>query len=338
MGPHTIQPLSALPFITNPAIIDGTTEPDYVGTPVIELDGTSAGIAASGLVITAGSSTVRGLAINRFVIGFGIILDGGGNVVQSNFLGTDVTGTLDLGNDRDGVFIVNSADNTIGGTLVGEGNVISGNNRYSVLIANPPSTGNMVQGNLIGTQVDGSSPLGNTLDGVRIAGASSNTNGGEAAGTGNTIAYNGGDGVFVESGTDNAIVANSIHSNAGLGIDLEPNGVTPNDPDDVDTGPNNLQNFPVLTAATTGSTTIEGTLNSTASTTFRLEFFSNAACDASGNGEGESFIGFSDETTDGTGNASFSVTFLDTVPVGQFITATATDPATTRPSFPGAPS
>jgi len=122
------------------------------------------------------------------------------------------------------------------------------------------------------------------------------------------------------------MLSNSIHSNAGLGIDLGDDGVTPNDLGDFDSGANNFQNFPVLTSAISGSTSIEGTLNSTVNTTFRLEFFSNIACDPSGNGEGESFLGSTDVTTDGNGDVMFMATFPVTVPVGQFITATATDP------------
>ena len=109
--------------------------------------------------------------------------------------------------------------------------------------------------------------------------------------------------------------------------------MTPNDAGDGDAGANNLQNFPVLTSATSGSTTIEGTLNSASNTQFRLEFFANTACDPSGFGEGETFLGSTDVTTDGSGNASFTVTFPATVPVGQFITSTATDPDNNTSEF-----
>ena len=89
----------------------------------------------------------------------------------------------------------------------------------------------------------------------------------------------------------------------------------------------------MLTSSTAGSTTINGTLNSTANTTFRLEFFSNSACDPLGYGEGETFLGFSDVTTDGTGNVSFTATFATTVAVGDFITAMATDPGGNTSEF-----
>ena len=82
--------------------------------------------------------------------------------------------------------------------------------------------------------------------------------------------------------------AKAIHSNARLGIDLGNLGVNPNDAGDLDTGANNLQNFPVLTSATGGQ--VVGSLNSTPSSTFRVEFFANTVCYPSGNGEGETFL------------------------------------------------
>lgn len=148
------------------------------------------------------------------------------------------------------------------------------------------------------------------------------------------IAFNGGRGVDVAAGTGNPILGNSFHSNGSLGIELRPFDVTPNDPDDADTGPNNLQNFPLINSFTiaSGSATIAGTLDSTASTTFRLEFFSNQSSDPSGFGEGETFLGFADVTTDASGDASFSVSF----PVAErphTVTATATDPAGNTSEF-----
>ena len=134
---------------------------------------------------------------------------------------------------------------------------------------------------------------------------------------------------------NNPILSNTIFSNGNLGIDLAPNfgpptpgGITPNDPGDADIGPNNYQNFPVLTSASVNgtNTSVLGTLNSTANTTFRIEFFANSAADPSGNGEGQRFIGFANVTTDTSGNATLSATNLPAVDSGSFITATATDP------------
>ena len=146
-GVQSIAPASALPTITDPVIIDGTTQPLYAGTPLIELNGTSAGALVNGLTITTCGSTVRGLAINRF-LGNGIELrTGASNVVAGNFIGTDATGASNQVNARDGVLIVNSATNTIGGTTAAARNVISGNGRFGVEITNASSTGNKVQGN-----------------------------------------------------------------------------------------------------------------------------------------------------------------------------------------------
>jgi hypothetical protein len=118
------------------------------------------------------------------------------------------------------------------------------------------------------------------------------------------------------------IFGNAIFSNAGLGIDLGFNGVTPNDVGDGDTGPNNLQNSPVLTSVTASS--VEGTLNSTPNTSFGVQFFASTACDPSGSGEGRTLIQSAVVGTDPSGNASFGVSL--TVPPGRVVTATATDP------------
>ena len=347
-GPHTIQPLSALPTITDPVVIDGYTQPGASPNTngpgmglntvlMIELDGTNAGAGATGLFIVAGSSTVRGLVINRFGES-GVRVDlNGNNSVEGNFIGTNVTGNAAFSNLR-GLWL-GSANNKAGGTTSDASNLISGNTTNAgVFIIGDAATGNLVQGNYIGTDAAGNDDLGNDT-GVFLTfgvsgdtiGATGNTIGGTVDGAGNTIAFNGFAGVVVFSGTGNAILGNSISANtgaSGLGIELiDPfHGVTPNDARDEDTGANNLQNFPVVTSAIGGSTRIEGTLNSTPNTQFRLELFSNSACDPSGFGEGETFLGFTDVTTDGSGNASFTVTLSTSVAAGQSITATATDP------------
>lgn len=104
--------------------------------------------------------------------------------------------------------------------------------------------------------------------------------------------------------------------------------ISGNDPGDGDGGANNLQNFPVLTSAVVGGggTTVRGTLNSTPSATFRIEFFANASCDASGNGEGQTYLGFVSTTTDAGDNATFSATLPGGVALlNNVLTATATD-------------
>ena len=158
-GPHTIAPATWLPSITDPVVLDGTTQPGFSGTPIIELDGSATtydGLQA-GLKVLAGNSTVRGLVINRFAVD-GIRLESGSNnVIEGNYIGTDVSGLLDRGNGFDGVFIVGgSAGNRIGGLLPGQGNVISGNNDEGLDLRS--GSANRIEGNLIGLAADATTP------------------------------------------------------------------------------------------------------------------------------------------------------------------------------------
>ena len=245
---------------------------------------------------------------------------GGGNQVQGNFIGTDVSGTVALGNNT-GVLLSNTPDEIIGGKTSGAGNLISGNT-LGVLIIGNEATGHVVQGNYIGTDITGTQALGNVKFGVFITGgASNNLIGGTGSGAANIIAFNERHGVLIQSGIENGILSNAIFDNALRGIDLGNNAVTPNDLGDLDNGANNLQNYPVLDLATTGS--VESTLNSTPGTDFTIQFFANESCDLSGFGEGETFLGSTSVTTNGFGNVAF--TGLFPVPLGQVITATATD-------------
>ena len=388
-GPHTIDLLSALPDITDAVIIDGTTDSDFAGTPIIELNGTSAGAGVYGISIQAGGagSTIRGLVINRFG-GSGIGLWGGNNTIVGNYLGTDAGGTLDLGNGIDGVEVF-SSNNTIGGLTAADRNVISGNqddgidldvagtgnviignyigtdatgmadlgNSSDGILIEAGSTGNtiggttaaarnvisgngeqgldfvtgaldnIVQGNYIGVNAAGTGTLGNTLHGVLLDGGNNNDIGGTAAGAGNVIANNGSDGIAVQQGVGHSFLGNAIYSNGGHGIDLANDGVTANDANDADAGANNLQNFPVLNDVQTdgsSSVTIGGVLHSTASETYRIEFFASSAADAGGYGEGARYLGFTTVTANGGGNASFSLTLSVLVGSGEVVTATAT--------------
>ena len=322
--------------ITGASSTGNLVEGNYIG---LGADGaTIIGNLNTGVTIDSGASanTIGGsTSSSRNVISgngsAGVYIDGTNNVVQGNFIGTDATGTLDRGNSGEGVGILDS-NNTIGGTASGEGNVISGNGGAGVCI--DASTNNIVQGNLIGTQADGVSALGNADEGVEISG-DDNTIGGTTPGAGNTIAFNSTVGVAVgNGGTGNAILSNSIFSNTQLGINLDFAGVTGNDVDDVDTGDNNLQNFPLLGTAYTllGGVGVQGSLNSVGATTYRIEFFGNTAADPTGNGEGETFLGFTSVTTSST--VSFTVGLPGTaVPIGNFITATATDPNNNTSEF-----
>ncbi len=204
-----------------------------------------------------------------------------GNHVQGNFIGTDVSGTEELGNAGDGIHIT-SDGNTIGGTAIGAANVISGNGDDGVSISNNAAN-NALYSNFIGTDLTGTLAIGNGDTGIAIFNnASDNLIGGAAPGQANTIAFmvNGGIQLANSSGSGNTFRGNAIHSNGSgalnLGIDLRTNGVTLNDVGDSDTGPNRLQNFPVVTSAVTNETdtlTLSGTLNSLPDTDFVLDFY-----------------------------------------------------------------
>jgi titin len=322
------------------------TDPD--GTPAT---GDELGNVNDGVFISrAPGNTIGGTeaGAGNVIAGSGAVgveiyeTDASGNYVQGNFIGTDITGMLDLGNVADGVFMNNAPSNVIGGTTAAARNVISGNGNSGVNISGAGATGNVVQGNYIGTDATGNNNnLGNGYDGVRVGAYSSNTSvGGTLAGAGNVIALNERNGVLVDRSTGNGILGNSVFSNGALGIDLVTatagSGVTPNDLGDGDTGGNNYQNFPVLTSVESagGSTTIIGTFNSTPSTNgFRLEFFSNETCDPLGHGEGETYLGYTTVNTDAGGNATVNVVLPVTVPDGRRVTATATDPANNTSEF-----
>ena len=131
-------------------------------------------------------------------------------------------------------------------------------------------------------------------------------------GEANIIAFNGKSGIHVNFGTGQTIRGNAIFNNAGLGIELGfPVSPSPNDPGDADTGPNDYQNFPVLTGglATTTNVTIQGTLNSMPNTSYDLDFYANLLPDSTGYGEGRQYLGSSTVATLADSNADFNVTF-----------------------------
>ena len=322
----------ALPLITDTVSIDGYTQPGSSpnilakGTDaqiMIELNGSSAG-SEGGLTINTPNSVVRGLAINHFSgSGIALFASASNSRIEGNFIGTDASGTLDLGNGSNGVSDVNSGNNTLGGTSPKARNLISGNDVDGISI-DQTGPGNKVLGNLLGTKKDGLSPLGNGRNSVsifQVSGSGVTVGDGTSQGA-NTIAFNGSQGVQIGGGTANRVVSNSIFSNTDLAINLGVDERTSNDLGDVDSGANGLQNFPVLSSAKTGKkgTAIKGTLNSTPGKTFTVQFFSNP----SGTDEGTQFIGQKSVTTGSSGNVSFTFKTKKKVGKGQNITATAT--------------
>jgi hypothetical protein len=346
-GVRTITPATELPAITGPVTIDGYTQPgsrantldgaDNAVLP-IEISGATAGSGISGLTLGSGSagSTIRGLVINRFAAN-GIVVQSNSNAISGNFIGTNASGTGALGNLLDGIS-VQASSNTIGGTTTTARNVISANGRHGISLgggAGVPQN-NVVQTNFIGTDVTGTQLLGNGGDGVYAISATNNTIGGVITRAGsppaNVIAGNAGCGVGVDSGvTGLAIKGNSIHSNGGLGIDLNRDGPTRNDSSegDTDTGPNLLQNYPILTFFAAFGDPPElhfnGRFKSRPNTTYHVEYFSNDAYDPTGFGEGQVWIGSLDFTTPANGRLGWG-SAGPTPFLVKNLTMTATDP------------
>ena len=336
---------TAVNDFTSNTVIQG----NYVGTNAA---GNAAVPNVIGIILDGGTNKTVGGSIT----GAGNVISGngtGGNdhgirlsntanaTVQGNRIGTNASGTAALGNGGHGIQVSNSTSCVIGGSSVAARNLISGN-QFNGIFLN--GLGTIVQGNYIGTDVTGTVNLGNGhptgASGIEISGGNNNTIGGTNPGEGNVIAFSGCAGCFgVNSGSGlrvfsngNRIRGNAIFDNVELGIDLSGGGegadrVTPNDNCDGDSGPNNLQNFPSITAASfdAGNITISGTLNSTASNTFQIDLYGNGSCDPSGHGEGQTYLGSTIATTDGTCNATFNAVLEVALQDGSVVTATATD-------------
>ena len=215
-GVHTIRPttVNGLPSLNQPVVIDATTQPGYSGTPLIEISGEDAGLV-SGLVINAGNTVIRGLAINRFQIHGISVPAGTGNIIEANVIGTNPAGTSALPNAGNGIDI-RAGSHRVGGSTAAARNVISGNQLHGIEISGNTANGNQVLGNYIGTNVAGTAALGNTLVGVEInQGASNNSIGGSTTGAGNVLAGNGWDGVRIWSAgsNGNVIQGNMIGTN-----------------------------------------------------------------------------------------------------------------------------
>jgi len=425
-GQTTIAPTSDLPTMLDPVIVDGSTQPGFAGSPLVQLSGVNAGLGARGLHLNriwpAGGetgSTFRGLVINRFS---GVGLDvrdslDGGNIIVGNFIGTNLSGFLPQGNGTGcttppclsvpGLNFLGLGGDRIGGPSPADRNVVAGNVGGGPQIA-AGSLGSLVaEGNNVGLTVSGvgmsgccystmlqaSAPEG-VIANNRIGGGSSGIEvrasaggpgitikgnriganvspasffgidvygsgnvvvGTQEPGGANVISFNGGTAVRVNpTGPHVQIRFNRIFANGlprlsldALGIDLGAAGVTPNDPGDADAGPNNLQNFPELSSVAVGpgTTTIDGTLNSTPDTAFEIDFYANAAgtdlfsgkpftaCDSSGYGEGQTYLGTASVKTLANGTAPFSHTVASALAAGAVVTATATDPTGNTSEF-----
>ncbi len=335
-----IAPDTALPAITSPLTIDGYTQsgaspntlPLATGATLkVELSGEDVPQQSRGLMIRASDSVVRGLVINRFVANVQICACTSGiphptnNRIEGNFIGTDPTGTAARGGGEVLVF-EDAPENVIGGSSPEARNLISATDGHAAIDVR--SSGNTIDGNLIGTKKDGKSPLGNQGFGVYINGNGADDNAVGVLAT-NVIAFNEwGVGVEGSGSEGNRILSNSIFNNQlDPGIDLGADRRTANDPLDADTGPNNLQNSPIVSSAKNkgAKTVVRGKLNSSPNEAFTLRFFSNPK---SSKGQGKTFIGQKTVNTDPGGNATFGLQRTPKVKAGLYVTATATNERT----------
>jgi len=232
-----------------------------------------------------------------------------GHQIRNNYIGIGASGTTALPNGRNGVF----ADIGASGALI-----------YENLIGGHPGDGIKIEDNVLGfTNVVGNSigmglggvPIPNAGDGVHISASVRAVSVGLRypyfpLGSIN-IAYNGGAGVFVEgdsSGVD--LIAAGIGRNGGLGFDLTPRGVNPQNPVQPDVGPNEALNAPVLTSLdfnpANSALTIHGTLDTPPNSQIELHFYRSDTCNASGYGDGQQDFDFVNVTTDATGHAEFT--------------------------------
>jgi len=385
-------------------------KPNGVGVRVLSSQGNAIGGGQSVLArnVISGNNT-NGVAIG----GTGATL----NAVEGNYIGTNALGNAALPNLGNGVHVVDSPSNGIGGLTSASGNLISGNGGEGVRIDGASSVGNIVRSNVIGTNATQTGSIGNSASGVYIRRAPSNsvigntisgnlgfggvaicgnlggfcggfdvgtqTSNGDGnvvqsnfvagnvqrgvsldgvantavgtagannitgnglngvvifgvGATGNQIAFNAinsntGNGVLISGAGNvgNRVQSNSFINNTALAIDLGGDGVTPNDTLDADTGPNNLQNSPVIPAAS--SIAVDVTLHSTPTTTFVIQLYESiTACSASG--QGNTLVAAFNVVTNASGNAQFTQGGL-ALPIGNYTTATATDPSGNTSEF-----
>jgi CSLREA domain-containing protein len=241
------------------------------------------------------------------------------NVIEGNLIGVDVTGNRSLGNSGAGVIVGGHPSDT-----QVTSNVVAASNPGLSISASRT----IVRDNRVGVGADGTTPVGNTRIGL-LVGVSTGSSGpipvADVIIDGNEIAHTAGVGLQMFPGPDRVrLTQNSIHDNSGLGVslsDVQVPSPTPNDPGDVDAGPNGLQNFPVLTSAS--ATSVAGTLGSAPSSTYTVELFASSACDSSGNGEGVRYLTSVEVTTNESGTGTFVVPVTG-VNVGEVITSTAT--------------
>ena len=317
-----IAPTSAYPSIVQPVTIDATTQSGSVtntttfpvaldGRPNVRIDSAApSGTVALSFVLGSGASVIRGLSITGFG-GAGaaaVRLDrSNGTEVYGNFLGS----APDTESDGNEVGVDVRASTTgvkIGSPTAGDRNLIASSASAGVAVAGAGMSGNVIQGTVItnGYQY-----------GVAVRNGAAATIGGITGGAGNQISGSGAQGVMIDADAVDAsaaVLANHIFQNGALGIDLlgaGGAGVTVNDVNDGDSGPNGLLNFPVVTGTSRSGSTVAVDFTLDAPSGFyRFEIFTDpSGVDASGHGEGEVFVKAVEVFHSGGGSQAFSTTY-----------------------------
>jgi CSLREA domain-containing protein len=270
--------------------------------------------AGAGNVVSGNAGV--GIRVEAYTSGSTYVIDG--TVVEGNTVGLNASGTAAVANGLSGLALLETAGTTV------LDNVLSGNADAGLYLEG--TTGDVVERNLIGTDRTQALALGNGLNGVYCFSATDSRIG--ENGVGNVVANNTGDGLFLRTPCEDvAIVGNVVYGNTQLGIDLAPNGVTPNDPDDLDAGANDLTNFPVITSATNdgANATLVFTFDGLPNTRYRVLACRNDTPDPSGFGECEDPNHSFEAVTNASGVATVTRTIpASRYPVGDWVTATAT--------------
>ncbi len=322
---------AAMPNSGAGIFIDSGAENNRIGT-----DGNGTADALEANVISG--NTYEGVVIRGVSTGTNTT----GNIVAGNFIGSNAAGTAAVANQANGVSIIGGAQSNRIGTngsdadAAGEGNIIGGNARNGVSIYDTGSNSNTVAGNWIGTNKTATTSLPNGENGVDIANGAQNNQVGGGTALANVIEFNTQAAIAVTDAgtTGNTIRFNKIYSN-GFGIDLGGTGVQTNH-SGTTTGPNNLQNYPLITGGTPGSTTlIQGTLSAAASTAYTLDFYASAKPDVTFYGQAQRYLGSMSVTTNGSGAVNFTASLSAATSAGDWVTVTATDPSGNTSEFAG---
>ena len=257
-----------------------------------------------------------------------------GTVIQGNLVGTDISGTHAIPNTGGGVSLTKAG--VVGGPGPNDGNVIASNGNQQLTVAG----GAVVQGNFIGTDATGTLDMG-SFAGMYATGPV--TIGGIGAGEGNTIANGRTGGIIVQGGTGATIRGNRIYDNGYYGIGLTSGAAggydgNVNDAGDADSGTNGLQNLSdreLRRCTARPRPRSMAAFNSKASTTYDIDFYSNALCQThpAVHDQGRDYIGSIQLATDGAGDASIDAALPVALQAGQAVTAIATDPSGNSSQF-----